>query len=303
LCAAAAPVARGQGTEQVVYDNLSTLSALGPNYLFDVPNDFSIVSGKNIVTSLVADDLIFKVNNTTPVLAQPLRITKVAFYVTNRNTTAVTVRPLLRMWNDDAGGLGGGTDEPGTLLRKMSLAPITLAAAPSGGFSSTLVTVDLTGGNPFGGMNVPGSKDANGNPIAGDPYRIWGGLVFDNNGGHTGATLDEMNNVGQLNNDITLVPQPGRPGFFDSVPVVGRSGDVLWGTDSGSFPDEFGTNLPPGAFFNFNSDPAHPGNPPANLAWQIWARPGYVMPEPGTAGLFGCAGLPLAAYLWRRRRG
>jgi hypothetical protein len=307
LLGGVAHIARAQGTEQVVYDNLSTLSSLGPNYLFDERNRFSSNVGNDTVTGLVADDLIFKQSNNSPIIPQPMRLTKISFYITNHNTTAVTIRPLLRLWNDDAMGLTGNladTDHPGTLLRGLNLAPITLAAAPAaGGFSSTLVTVDLTNGNPFGGLNVPGSKDANGNPIAGDPYRIWAGLAFDNNGGRTGATLSQMDNVGELVNDI----------HNTGAVITGKSGDVAWGTGPGDTPGQklFAENLPPGAFFNYFGDPAHPGNdgipgtdddPFANYAWQVWARPGYFVPEPGTAGLLGGAGLPFALLVWRRRR-
>jgi hypothetical protein len=312
LFAVTAPVARGQGTEQVVYNNLTTLSGLGPNYLFDETNRFSTLVGSNTVTAAVADDLIFRGGppGNPPLLPQPLRITKIAFYVTNNNATAVTVRPLLRLWNDDSFGFpppdGGAIDHPGTLLRAINLGPVTLAAAPSGGFSSTLVTVDLTGGNPFGGLNIPGSLDANGKPIAGDPYRIWAGLAFDNNGGRTGATLNQMDGIGQLINDISQ----------NGLPIRGRSGDVAWSSSprAAPGPELWARDLPAGAFFNYIGDPnsAHPGNdgipgtdddPFTNFAWQVWARPGYFLPEPGTAGLFGCAGLPFAFLVWRRRRG
>jgi len=303
----AASMAHAQGPETVVYDNLSTLSSLGPNYLFDERNNFSTLVGSDTVTALVGDDLIFKQQppSQKPIIPAPMRLTKIAFYVTNRNTTAVTIRPLLRIWNDDSQSLGDGVDHPGTLLRKLNMGPITLAAAPSPGtFSSTLVTVDLTGGtNPFGGLNIP-----NGPGISGDPYRVWAGLAFDDNGGRTGATLDQINNVGQLVNDI----------HNNGLTLVGRSGDVAWGTNNNPAspyfgdpgPDLWARNLPPGAFFNYVNDPNHPGadgipntndDPFANFAWQVWARPGFVMPEPGTAGLMAPVGLTVGILLWRRR--
>jgi hypothetical protein len=303
----AASVAHAQGTEQVVYDNQSTLSALGPNYLFDERNNFSTLVGNDTVTALVGDDLIFKQQappSHPPIIPAPMRLTKISFFVTNRNTAAVTIRPLLRIWDDDSQSLGDGVDHPGTLLRGINLGPITLAAAPSAStFSSTLVTVDLTGGTAFGGLNIP-----NGPGIAGDPYRVWAGLAFDNNSGRTGATLDQMNNVGQLVNDINN----------NGNPLVGRSGDVAWGTNNTPGSPFFGDpgadlwarNLPPGAFFNYFNDPNHPGadgipgtddDPFANFAWKVWARPGFVMPEPGTAGLMAPVGLTAGFLLWRRR--
>lgn len=288
----AASGARAQ-TEFVAYDNLSTLSNLGASYLSAIPNDFSVVvgGGGGVVTSLVADDI--KAVGVT----QPYRITEMSFYATNTNSSAVKVRPLLRLWNDDR-FLEPIGEAPGTLLVAATLPEITLPAAPAGSFSSTLITYRFL---PPAGVAIPQPSG----PDKGRSEAFWAGVVFDNNGGRTGATLAQMNQVGLLINDVFNNTRPG-----DGV-IIGNSGDVLWGTDndpSSSYfgdpgTDAFARDNPPGDAFDVGNLPAAPGlDPPrANVAFRFLAINGAAAPEPGTFALFAL-GLAVTALPVIRRR-
>ena len=262
--------------EFVAYDNLSTLSSLGPNYLLALDNDYTSPAGTNLVTALVADDVRFVG------VTQPFRIIRFSFYATNTNNVPVKVRPHAIFWDDDRFRTlqGRPTDTPGTLIHDYDLKEVTLPAAPAGSFSKVRIDYHI----PLGGIFIPAG-------VTGHPLRIWAGVVFDNNNGATGATLQQMNGVGQLINDIDNQ---------DDHLIVGHSGDVLWGTNNriGSRffgdpgPDAFGRPDPPGNVFDVTYLPASPGldQPYANLAWRFTAINGVAAPEPGTGG-YGVLGI------------
>jgi len=268
-------------TEFIAYDNLSTLSSLGSDYLSALPNDFSVTVGAGIVTSLVADDI------KTVGTDNPFRLTEMSFYITNLNVSSVQVRPLIRLWNDDR-FLEPVGDVPNTLLGAFTLPAVNLPAAPDNSFSLTLITYRF----PDNGVLVPRTSPGRDNAF-------WAGVVFDNDGGRTGASLASMNNVGLLVNDV----------FNNSHPngdvIIGNSGNVLWGTtnisgaidygDPGT--DAFAHDLPPGYAFTVTNPPPTPplDKPYANVAFQFKAINGFAVPEPGSLGLLvlGLCGIVL----------
>lgn len=192
-------------------------------------NGGAALQGTNTITRLVMDDI-------TPVGGGTVNF--IRFTVANFNTAAVSVRARIRFW-DDAAGLPGTQNPAGFSFNPINFAP-----------GVTILTGTL--GNA---LTIPNAK-------------FWAGITFDNNSGGTGATLAQMNNIGQ--------------GLFNP-PAIGSSGDVAFlTTAAGSF---FIVNNPAGSTFNFG------GTPPANFGWEF-------VPAPGSLALLGLGGL----FASRRRR-
>jgi hypothetical protein len=192
------------------------------------------------ITRMVCDDLTFAL----PYLAGQ-SFTSFTFSVSNLNTVAVSARPRVRFWRTV--GAGGG---PGTYYSAI-------------GYTFNAISFGANSVGLFTGNIGPGFLQ----PAAGQT--LWAGITFDNNGGATGATNDQLNLLGQ--------------GIF-SPPAVGSSADTFWSsTVGGSF---FNVNNPAGSQSNFG------GNPAANFGWE------FNVPTPGSIALLGMGGL-LAA---RRRR-
>ncbi len=190
------------------------------------------VQAGNTITRLVADDI-------NMIAALPT-VTQITFSVTNLNTVPVVARPRLRFYAAD-----GPAGTPGTLLGGFSFAPISFGAN----------SVNLFFFNPSATANFA------------LPLNFWAAETFDNNTGATGATLAQMNNLGQ--------------GIFNPVDV-GISGDLAFQTQAAG---SFFANLPAGATFNFGGAPA------ANFGWEI-------VPAPASMALLGLGGLVIG----RRRR-
>src|SRR5215831_19031572 len=175
------------------------------------------ISG-NTITRLVADDL-------TPLNGYAGQsISNIYFSVVNANAVAVSARPRLRMW--DADGAGG---TPGTFIAGFTFNPISFAANSGSRFFF----------HPTG-VNVPAST-------------FWIGLTFDGNGGTTGATSAQLNNLGMA---------------LFSPPTIGTSTDNAFETTAAG---DFLANNPAGSTFNFG------GNPPANFFFGISVA---TVPEP-----------------------
>jgi hypothetical protein len=198
----------------------------------------------NIITRLLADDI-------TPA-SGGTGVTQMKFSVANLNDVAVSARARVRFWFAD--GAGGG---PGTYYNVPAAVGFTFNAISfSPGVTVLTATLDP---NTF---TLPNGT-------------FWAGVTFDNNGGATGATLDQMNNLGQ--------------GLFNP-PTVGSSADVAFLTNAaGSF---FATNNPAGSLFTLPADPNMP-NLATNYGWEF-----TTIPEPTTLAGLMLAGLGL---LLRRR--
>lgn len=187
----------------------STVYSNITNYLgLVVVNGGAATQAGNGITRLVADDL-------TPAAGfAGLNVTLITFSVGNLNATTVTARPRVRFYLAD--GAGGG---PGTVITGFSFNPIAFPAGAS-----------LYNFNPGGAVALPLGT-------------FWAGMTFDNNTGATGATLAQLNNLGQAICD---------------PPTVGTSADVLFQTTAAG---SFLANNPAGGFVGFG------GNPVANVAW------------------------------------
>jgi hypothetical protein len=201
-------------------------------------NGGSVNLSGNMATTMVADDISIASPTTS-------NMTAFAFSVVSFNPTPVSARPLIRFYNND--GAGGG---PGTFI---------------GGFNFNAISFPGSGGVQTFSFNLT-------TPLLIDGT-FWAAMTFDNNGGATGATQAQMDQLGQ--------------GLFNP-PSVGSSLDVFWqSTAAGTFA---GGNNPAGGFFNFG------GTPVANFGWQFTTQP---VPEPGVLAMIGGIG---AFALIRRRR-
>lgn len=216
------------------YSNLATFSGQA------FPHGGTQNQSGNLITRLVADDV-------TPMgAAAGADVTELRFSVANLNASSVSVRPRLRFWYaDGADGLPGNYyDKPADV--GFTFNPITL------GPGVTVLTATIAPGT----FVMPQET-------------FWAGITFDNNGGATGATLAQMDMLGQ--------------GIF-GPPTVGSSADrVFRTTAAGSF---FGVDNPAGGALDFG------GSPLANLGWEFTA-----VPEPRTMVIFAV----LVAAIWARR--
>ena len=162
----------------------------------------------NTITRLAADDLNL-------VGTPPYSVNGFRFTVTNLNAVDVSARPLVRFYRND--GPGGG---PGTLLEARTYNPIVFTALSVGTIKTSSTFV------------LPSSA-------------IWAGITFDNNGGTTGATAAQLDNLAQ--------------GIF-SPPELGTSADQYFVTTAAG---SFASDDPVGTLANFG------GTPPANFGWEI----------------------------------
>ncbi|MER3496469.1 MAG: hypothetical protein C4320_06600 [Armatimonadota bacterium] len=222
--------------QTILYDNTTTFLAAG------YANGGAAAepgAPANTITRLVADDIQTSFGGAT--------VTGFTFSVANLNTVTVSARPRIRFYTFNP------TDStPATFITGFTFNPINFA--PGVGLFSTT----LAGGSPF---TIP----ADGN--------FWAGITFDDNNGATGATVAQLNNLGQ--------------GLFNP-PTVGGSADAFFQTtNNGSFV----SNNPPGALFNFV-----PNGPVANFGWQFVGTP--AVPEPASLAVLGLGALGLL----RRRR-
>ncbi|MEZ5425083.1 MAG: choice-of-anchor Q domain-containing protein [Pyrinomonadaceae bacterium] len=201
-------------------DSASVYSNVTNNSGFSVANANATDQSGNIITRLIADDL------TTTSATLPYDITGFRFSVGNFNGTAVTFRPLVRFYAND-----GPSGEPGTYLGGVDIDPITLPANSGGILTISPLTT----------------------PISVPVNTIWAGVTFDNNGGATGATLAQMNNIAQ-----SLYSPVDR----------GSSADTSFRTTAAG---SFNSNNPVGTQGNFG------GSPLANYAWEILSGATFVV--------------------------
>jgi hypothetical protein len=203
-------------------------------------NGGAALQAGNQITRLVADQI------QTIQTGAPLNITTWSFSVSNLDTAAFSARARVRFYDND--GPGGA---PGTYLSGFTFNPISFAPG-----------VSLFSANAA--FTVPGTDGT-----------FWAGITFDDNAGATGATLAQMNNLGQ--------------GIF-GPPVVGSSPDSFFTTTAAG---AFTANNPVGTLGSFG------GAPIANFGWKFSvAAP---IPEPGTL-LMSLLGLPLLCAVAMRRR-
>ena len=205
---------------------------------FAYSNGGAALQGTNTITRAVFDDLSFNPG----VFNQNMRT--FTFSVSNLNAVNVSARARVRFYADNA-------NAPGTLLAAFSFAPISFTAGSVGLFTTA----------PANYFNL------------GLNSKIWAGISFDNNSGGTGATLAQLNNLGQ--------------GIFNP-PTKGSSANAFFQSTAAGV---FGNN-PAGSLLN---NPFG-GNPVGNFGWAFTSS----VQEPGSAGLI-CFGL-MAMGLVRRRR-
>jgi hypothetical protein len=190
-----------------VYSNITTFTGFG---FANTGAAVDPTNAANTITKLVLDDLTLIQN--TP------SITGIRFTVANFNGVAVSARPLIRIFQAD--GAGGA---PGTILATLNFNPISFGAGSVATFTFNPGTTIFTPTN----------------------NKIWVGMVFDNNSGTTGATVAQLNNLGQ--------------GVFNP-PTRGSSADLFFqSTTNGPFT----TSNPAGSNLNFG------GSPVANFGLEL----------------------------------
>jgi hypothetical protein len=206
--------------------------------------------GQGTYTQLIADDI-------TPIAGHTGEtVSSVEFYLYNGGTTSVTFDTELRFY--DNSGTGGASgfftgSAPGNLLFSYDLNPITLAP---GNVQPYIVPLPATGDT----FALPSGT-------------FWAGIALDDGDGTTGATADELNQVGPV---------------YSNPVSVGTSQDEFYQSDDeGTFLD----NDPVGGLYNNGGDPV------ANFGFEFVTT--SAVPEPASAGLIGFAA---AAGLMRRRR-
>jgi hypothetical protein len=161
LCAFAAALfaaAIVHADDVTVYSNFTTYGNNG------VLNEGASEIGGDDITSLVADDI-------TPISGYSGdSVDALEFTVLNNNSSSVTFRPLVRIYDSD--GASGG---PGTFIAGFDLHTITLSAGQNQGFI-------FQPGTPL--FTLPSGT-------------FWAGLIFDDDNGTTGITSTQLNGMGQ----------------------------------------------------------------------------------------------------------
>jgi len=182
----------------------------------------------NVITRMVVDELTLTGPQTS--------LTRLMFSVSNLNQSITGARARIRLYADDNGG------QPGSLIVGLTSTPMSFGPGSVSLFSVTL-------------------------PVVAVPGKVWAGILFDNNGGLTGAGASEMNNLGQ--------------GIFNP-PAVGSSQDMYFRTTTAG---SFLSNNPAGTILTGGAGPI------GNFAWEL-------IPSPAGVTLLSAAGLWAA----RRRR-
>ena len=159
-------------------------------------------------------------------------VTGFEFTVANFDTISLTARPIVSFYqNNGTGGL------PGTLLAGFVFNPVTI---PSG--SGEILTYSTTSGL----FSIPTNDD------------VWAAVTYDNNGGATGATVAQLNDLGHL--------------IFAPPTIGSTTGNFFL---SNAAHNGFVSN-PAGALYNFG------GSPPGDFGWELLAT---TVPEPGSVAL------------------
>ena len=151
------------------------------------------------ITRMMADDL-------TLIGSAPYSIGRIRFSVCNLNAAAVSARPLIRFYLDNAG-------TPGALIASFSINPITLAASNCSSFSA----------------NVP--------PFTATSSQLWAGMLFDNGSGATASAAEiDLFGMGHFNppdagssSDIfyrTDNAPPSGGSFLVNNPGPGTTGNI-----------------------------------------------------------------------------
>jgi hypothetical protein len=180
-----------------LYSNVTTFSGQA------FANGGAALQAGNIITTLVADSLGL-------IGTPPFSVGSFTFSVVNFNTVDVSARPRIRFYAND-----GPAGSPGTLITGLSFNPITFTAS----------TTQLFDTGPLA------------TPFEVTTQAIWAGITFDDNTGASGATLDQLNNLGQA--------------FFGPIDR-GSSTDNIFATDTAG---AFLADNPTGTTGNFGGDP------------------------------------------------
>lgn len=159
-----------------------------------VLNGGAALVGANTITALVADDLTFT-------RGVPVNVVQYRFSVANANAAAVSFRPRIRFYANNAGA-------PGTLIGGNTFNAVSVPAG-----NVTIFTAPLNTATPF----------------VMTTQTIWAGITFDNNSGATGATLAQLNNLGQ-----GVYNPPDRGSSADSAFRTSAAGDFLASNPAGA---------------------------------------------------------------------
>lgn len=189
-----------------IYSNVNPANLLG-----GYSNGGATLQAGNTITTLVADSLGL-------VGTPPFSVGSFVFSIVNNDVADVTARPRIRFYAAD-----GPAGSPGTLITGLTFAPITFTAGSAELFDT-------------GPMQTP---------ITITTQSMWAGITFDDSIGTSGATVEQLNNLGQ--------------GIIDPIDR-GSSTDDFFQTDTAG---SFLADLPAGSFGNFSGDPL------ANFAWEI----------------------------------
>ncbi len=198
--------------------NVNSLTAADPDALYSnkttfagsvFGNEGSEIQVANGISRMVMDSIKF-------ILTAPYSIKAFTFSVSNIKSAAVSARPRVRFYAND-----GPNDGPGTYIAGFSFNPISFAPNSINTFSGTVTPFTVT------------------------QSAIWAGLVFDNNNGATGATIADLDSLGQ--------------GIFNPIDIGASSNTYFRTTAAGSFL----SNNPPGTLGTFTAPTL------ANFGWEF----------------------------------
>jgi hypothetical protein len=203
------------------YSNVTTFLGTGLTFGGTAAGQAQPGGGTGLLTSMACDDLSLSPGNPNG----SYTLNELKFSLANFNTAAVSAAPTVLFYLPD--GTAGG---PGTVIDGVAFNPVSIGAG-----SVSILTANLSTLSP----QISFALDANGDAT------VWACTMLDDDGGSTGATLAQMDDLGA---------------GLCNPPTVGSSADNLFVSNAPVLPPYAN---PAGSQGNFG------GNPVANLCYEL----------------------------------